>query len=281
MRLRPFLRRFRADFFIVARFVAATGVVTGLLVGAAWGGYTQVWPAMVSHSYFRLRSVKVFCDSPAEQPTALAARAGLYDGTSLWDIDPGAARRGLASVPWVRDARIFRLFPDQVAVEVFRRDPVALTVVEGTTYMIDREGVVYREGDQAPNLDLPLLTGWNDAAEQADRVARLRAEMGLAQAIERAGVSISQVHVDADGTFWVYPDGRQVRVALGLEPKAQLAARRLSALWSTLPMSEDLREIDLSYPDRVVLRTAAGRVRGVISAMVGAREGAVEVSGRG
>jgi len=287
MRLRPFLRRFRADLFSVARYVAATGVVTGLVVGAAWGLYGEAWPAMVGHSYFRLRAVKVVCDSPAEQPSELAARAGLYDGTSLWEIDPGQARNALASLPWVRDARIFRLFPDEVSVEVFRRDPVALTVVDGTTYLIDGEGVVYREGDEAPNVDLPYLTGWADTPSQPDRVALLRSEMRLADQIEKkAGIEISQVHVDEHGTFRVYPDGRRLVIVLGNAPQADVIARRLSMLWSTLPLSDDLREIDLSYADRAVLRTTAGRARGVISAMLRSprnddRKGAVEVSGRG
>lgn len=286
MRLRPFLRRFRADFFIVARYVAATGIVTGLVAGAAWGVYAEAWPAMIAHSYFRLRAVKVVCDSPAEQPSDLAARAGLYDGTSLWEIDPGQARNALASLPWVRDARIFRLFPDEVAVEVFRRDPVALTVIDGTTYLIDREGVVYREGDETPNLDLPYLTGWAHAPSQPDRIALLRSEMKLADELGRVEIPVSQVHVDADGTFRVYPDDRRVVVVLGRAPQADVVARRLSMLWKSLPMSEDLREIDLSYADRAVLRAAAGRARGVISAMSGAprsdkRKGAVEVSGRG
>jgi len=281
MRLRPFLRRFRADFFIVARYVAATGILTGLVAGAAWGAYAEVWPAMAAHAYFRLRSVKVLCDSPAEQPAVLAARAGLYDGTSLWEIDPGQARQALASMPWVRDARIFRLFPDQVSLEVFRRDPVALTVVGGATYLVDGEGVVYREGDQVPSADLPYLTGWSAVADHADRVALLRTELNLVREIERSGIVVSQLHVDSAGVFRVYPDGRRIVVVLGGEAQAETAARRLSQVWATLPPSEDLREIDLSYADRAVLRTAAGRSVGVISAMLGARKGAVEVNGRG
>jgi hypothetical protein len=145
---------------------------------------------------------------------------------------------------------------------------------------------VYREGDEAPNLDLPYLTGWADAPTQPDRVELLRSEMQIVDELESVKIPVSQVHVDANGIFRVYPDDRHLVIVLGPAPQADVIARRLSTLWNSLPMSEDLREIDLSYADRAVLRTAAGRARGVISAMLGApaddvRKGAVEVSGRG
>ena len=176
MRLRPFLRRFRADFFIVARYVAATGIITGLVAGAAWGVYAEAWPAMVAHSYFRLRAVKVVCDSPAERPSDLAARAGLYDGTSLWEIDPGQARNALASLPWVRTRASFvALFPDEVSVEVFRRDPVALTVSARRPISSTAKACVYRGGKRSPDFGSSVpdrLGGCSDAARSCCAAAR-------------------------------------------------------------------------------------------------------------
>jgi cell division septal protein FtsQ len=273
MRLRPFLRRFRSDFLGWLRFTAVTVVVTGLVAGAAWGAYAEVWPAMVAHSYFRLRSVKVSCDSAAAEPASLAAHAGLYDGTSLWEIDPRHARSALASVPWVRDARIFRRFPDQVAVEVFRREAVAATVGEQGPFLIDAHGVVYREGEEVPHADLPYLTGWSAAVAHADRAARLRTSMRVLEAVQAVGIAVSEVHVDEAGTFRVYPDARRVVVTLGREPDPDALAERLAAVWSAVPDSEDLREIDLSYADRAVVRTAAGRAKAVIAAMAGTPSG--------
>src|SRR5262245_4717265 len=130
MRLRPFFRRFRSDFFVWAKVVVVVAGAVAIVGGGVWAAYAEAWPAVVAHSYFRLRSVKVACDSRAAEPSALAARAGLYDGTSLWQIDPEHGREALASVPWVRDARVERRFPDEVSVQVFRREAVAATVTK-------------------------------------------------------------------------------------------------------------------------------------------------------
>ena len=283
MRLRPFLRRFRSDVLSWTRFVVVTSVVTGLVAGGGYGAYTELWPAIIEHSYFQLRTVKVICDSAAAQPIALAARAGLYDGTSLWQIDVHKARRELASFSWVRDARIRRLFPDKVSVEVYRREPVAATVGADGPYLIDDKGIVYREEGLVPYADLPYLTGWADAPTQAERVERLRMAMSLMQAAERRGIQISQVHVEADGAFWLYPDALAVAVRAGREPRAATIADRLRAVLAALPTDRvDIREIDLSYRDRAVLRAADGRARSLISTFSNKRlDGAWETRTRG
>jgi cell division protein FtsQ len=270
MRLRPFFRRFRSDFFLWARFVVVTALITGVVGGAGWAVYAELWPAMVAHSYFQLRSVRVVCDSAAGDPAALAARAGLYDGTSLWQIDPEDGRSALASMPWVREARIERRFPDQVSVQVYRRDAVAATVTEDGPFLIDRDGVVYREGSSVPYVDLPYLTGWSDTETRASRVTRLRAQLALMRAVEAAGIAVSQVDVDVGGVFRLYPQDRRLVVVLGRTPQVETLVARLQTVWKALPKKgEDVREIDLSYGDRAVLRTVRGRVGAVISAMVG------------
>jgi len=245
-----------------------TGVITGLVAGAAWGAYSEVRPAIMAHDYFRLRSIKVVCDSAAAEPATLAARAGLYDGTSLWEIDTNEAKRALASVPWVRDARIFRRFPDEVAVEVFRRDPVGITLAGGVPYLIDRDGVVYREGNAMPHLDLPYLTGWEQAPTREDGIARLRMSMSIVDAVQAAGISISQVNVDPGGDYRLYPDGLRIAVVLGSRPHAATIAKRLAALWPALGTdAADVREIDFTYADRAIVRTNAGRTAKVSAAL--------------
>jgi len=273
MRLRPFFRRFRSEIFGWLKVAVVTGVAVAIVVGGVWGAYAEAWPAMVAHSYFRLRSVKVSCDSRAAEPSALAARAGLYDGTSLWQIDPEHGREALAAVPWVREARVERRFPDEVSVEVLRREAVAATVTKEGTYLVDGDGVIYREGDTVPYVDLPYLTGWDRSESRGERVSRLRAQMAIVRAVENAGIAVSQLDVDAAGIFRLYPEAPSVAVVLGPSPRASSIAQRLQTVWKALPeRAEDLREIDLSYSDRAVLRTQPGRASSVISAMAGAND---------
>ena len=86
MRLRPFLRRFRSQ--IASRgpsvMLAVAGVCT--VAGAAHASVNWAWPAIVGHPYFRLDTVRVKCDTDSTSAEVIAARAGLFAGTSVWEV---------------------------------------------------------------------------------------------------------------------------------------------------------------------------------------------------
>jgi len=246
---------------------------------SAYGAYLRVWPAVSGHSYFRLRSVKVRCDSKVAEPAMLASRAGLFEGTSVWDIDVERAETALASAPWVANVRVSRRFPGQVSVEVYRREPVAATVGEDGPYLIDGEGVIYREEGRMPFVDLPYLTGWDVPSERSARVARLRRSLAVVEAAARSDVRVSQVDIDENGVYWVYPEAVRVSVRLGDAPQPDEQLPRLAAVMTAVSRGTDaMTELDLEYPDRAVLRVAKGQVRGVIAAVAG---GATHADGGG
>jgi len=227
------------------------------------------WPAIRQHPYFRLRSVKITCDSAYVEPAVLASRAGLYDGTSLWDVDVDSARAALEAAPWVREARVERRFPDHVSVEVYRREPIAATLASDGPYLIGQDGVVYREEKRQRYSDLPdvpYLTGWERATSHGESVVRLRAAIALLRAAKSAGIVVSQVDVGEDGTLWLFPEAPQVAVRFGREAHRAREMARLRTVLATLPReTDDLEEIDLTYADRAVVRVRDGRVNSVLS----------------
>ncbi len=274
MRFRPILRKFRTDVASWSRLAVISLVCTAAVAASAYGAYLRIWPAVANHSYFRLRSVKVRCDSAAAKPAELASIAGLFEGTSVWNVDVERAESALASAPWVSDARVSRHFPGQVSVEVYRREPVAATVDENGSYLIDGEGVIYREAGQAPFADLPYLTGWNAAAERSARVALLRRSLAIIDAAALSGVRVSQVHIDSEGVYWVYPEAVRVSVRLGASPDPRQQLPRLASVMTALARSTDeMGELDLEYPDRAILRVSSGKLKQVIASVAGGASG--------
>ncbi len=267
--MKLWLRWTKSDFLPRLRVPLIGVFAVASLAAAAYAGSTVIWPAIVSHPYFRLRSVKVVCDSRGVEPVVLASRAGLYDGTSLWQIDGGHAERAIEEAGWVRSARIERRFPTEVRLEVLRRRPIAATVADGGVFLVDEEGVVFREEGKPSYPDLPYLTGWNLVPDRGERIERLSTEIALLRTLEApAGYRVSQIDVTADGVYSLYLDGLQVPIRLGLRPQAERVARRLGLLLPALPAGgTDLREVDLSYRDRAVVRVTRGRVGNVLSAL--------------
>jgi cell division protein FtsQ len=269
LRLRPFLRRFRTDLVHWTPTVSIVALVIAAVTGLAYGTCVYAWPAIRTHPYFRLRSVKITCDSAYVKPSVLASRAGLYDGTSLWDVDVDSARAALEAAPWVREARVERHFPDHVSLQVYRRQPIAATMASDGPYLIGDDGVVYREERPQRYSDLPdvpYLTGWERAASHGDSVVRLRSAMALLRAATSAGITVSQVDVGDDGTLWLFPETPRVAVRFGRDADLTRAMVRLQTVLATLPReTHDLEEIDLTYADRAVVRVKDGRVHSVLS----------------
>lgn len=259
MRLRPLLRKFRSE---LASWMRGAFLSAAVLGGGAWAlhsAYFRVWPAIVSHPYFNLEAVRVRCDTDAVGPEKLAARAGLYAGTSLWELDTAAAEQALEQPRWVRDAHVRRHFPDRVIVEVEERKPVAATPVNDALFLIDETGVIFTPEGRREYPDVPYLTGWQAAGDEAERTMRLRMLLRIARAAEDAGIEVSQVDVDRNEVYWLFPERRRVSVRLGEGGDAERKLPRLRVALAKLPEAGvAVTEIDASFRDRVVLRTWKG-----------------------
>jgi cell division septal protein FtsQ len=270
MRLRPFLRKFKNGLSGSGRLLLMTTAVVLATVGVAYASYMHAWPSVVGHPYFRLKTVRVTCDTDTASAQSLASRAGLYAGTSLWDLDVGAASARLEEADWVRSAEVMRRFPDRVTVEVKRRLPVAATLSASVPYLIDGSGVVYREEGPLRHPDLPYVTGWNDLGSRSAQVTALYRALGILEALRVEGVRVSELHVDRDRNYWLYPDARAVTVKLR---DAEDPVRQAKTLRMTLERLPDapgvVREVDLSFPDRAIVRTEKGGRDRVLSMLAG------------
>ena len=274
MTLRPLARKLKSSLTAWSRTVVVVGLALG---GGAWllhAAAFRVWPAVVDHPYFRLTSIHVRCDTDALTPHAIAAKAGLYAGSSLWKIDVAAAEAALEAPDWVEDAIVRRHFPNRVSVEVKERRPVAAAPAPGGPYLVDASGIVYRPPGAREHPDVPYLTGWQTAPDDIERTKRLRALLDIARTAEERGVRLSQVEIDRHGDTWVYPDGRRIPVRLGKSVDAGKAFARLRTTLAKVPEgSTAVRELDASYPDRIVLRTWSGGYATLVAELSGKSEG--------
>jgi cell division protein FtsQ len=282
MRLRPFLRKLRSNAAGWTRLVALAVAVVVAVAGGAYGSYRHAWPSVVAHPYFRLKSVRVTCDTHTASAESLASRAGLYEGTSLWTVDPAEAASRLEAEPWVRDVRVERRFPDHVSVSVSRRTPVAATISDQGPFLIDQNGVVYREEGPLRYPDVPYVTGWHELGSRSAQITTLKHLLDLLEAVEGEGVRVSELHVDGDGEFWVYPDGRSFAVRVGEFEEPGEKARTLRRTLAQLPEdTQSIDEIDLSYPDRAILRTRSGSMDRVLAMLAGRESEADGIGGTG
>ena len=92
----------------------------------------------------------------------LMRRLELKNGTPLFALDPKAIREKLERIPCVESARVHRIPPDTLSVELTERIPRALLGAPGSLLVADENAVVMTRREslaEGGKLALPVITG--------------------------------------------------------------------------------------------------------------------------
>ena len=99
---------------------------------------------------------------------------GMRDGVSIFAFDTASARDRLLQNGWIREARVMRLLPATLVVELEERTPFAIWREGGESVAIDAQGRVLgkAEADKFPLL--PVVSGPGAASPAKDIVEQIR-----------------------------------------------------------------------------------------------------------
>lgn len=142
-------------------------------------------------------------------------------GRSLYMLPIRERRLQLLGNPWIAEASVTRVWPNQVRVEVKEREPVAWVRIpgpEGTKEpaLIDVEGNILRL-QQPGEFQLPVLTGVGMQQDEAERKIRVHRFVKLLQDAGPLAEKISEVDATDPGNLKVMQDenGRVVMLYIG------------------------------------------------------------------
>jgi cell division protein FtsQ len=91
--------------------------------------------------------------------TEIAEALGSHEGLSIFAFDTAAARERLKANGWIEEARVMRLLPSALIVELEERKPYALWREGGKIAGIDAEGRALALTSPAEFPDLPIVSG--------------------------------------------------------------------------------------------------------------------------
>ena len=131
--------------------IAGVGLALGLAAGTLWlrtAGYVEMaglqiqnWTnAVIRTTGLTVREVYVVGRNEVDRSTVLRALA-VKRGDSMFSVDPASARQRLVALGWIKNAKVYRRFPDIVEVHLEERRPLAIWQRKGRLVLIDRNGV--------------------------------------------------------------------------------------------------------------------------------------------
>lgn len=197
-----------------------------------------------------LKLDKVYIEGESPEATAAIQRAvQLNAGQAMTSIDLNAVRERVEAVGWVKSARIVRLLPNTLIIDVTEHDRLAVWQVAGQAWVIDGHGKVIPGADAGRYPNLPLVVG-KGAEQAAAEVLPLIAQRPRLQTRLEALVRVDERRWDLrlkDGSLIQLPATNQDAALIQLDEMDQ--RRRLLEL--------GFARIDLRTPEEVAVRPSA------------------------
>lgn len=242
----------------LAMAAAGLAILVGLTV-LFTGGRAQALAAAALHGLdLRLARggvalARVHIEGATPEATPAIRRAiGLRRGAPLAGLDLIALKRRIEAVGWVRQARVVRLFPDTLVIEVAERDRLAVWQHSGVLTLIDATGRPIPEANARSFARMPLVVGEGAAQAAPAVIVQARARPRLYARLE--------AFVRVDGRRWDLrlKDGSLVQLPAYGQDKALAQLDRLDARARLLDLG--FERIDLRDPSAPAVRLRARAV---------------------
>ena len=189
---------------------------------------------VVHQPYFDIHHIEVTGDTSFTNVGALEKTLWekLNGNYFFADLDP--MRAAVEEVPWVASAKVERLWPDTIRVEIEKRRPIAIW---GGTRLISDRGEIFA----LKNLDTPEAQGL-PSFSGPDAMAHEVVEMygPLSVTVEKLGAKIRDLSVTDRGSWSVVIEGGDIpstKIELGRNTRDSRVQDRLNWLPRTIRKS--------------------------------------------
>jgi len=183
-------------------------------------------------------------------------------GRSVFLMPIAERRRRLLAVDWVEDAAIARIWPNQVAVRIRERRPVAFVNLPpprgrgARVLLIDAEGVLLDPPAQS-HFTFPVLAGVTEEQTEPERRQRVHAMLRLLDELGALSKGISEVNAAAPENLIIITrvEGRAVELVMGNQNFSARMQNFLDHYPEIRRRSGNTTAFDLRLDDRITAGT--------------------------
>lgn len=212
--------------------------------------------------FFKIRKIEVRGNLVYDSASIIDA-SGVHTGDNLLFVNKTAvAGRISTRLPYVREVRVTRLLPGTVQLDVAETDaPFGVATDDGSMWLLDSEGKVLEQADDASPDDLPMLLGFTiqdpkpgKPASSEEGSASLEAAVSVMTALRGTGLLPQIAAIDVAKPYDVvlqYAD--RFKIWLGGTDQLDYKLQYLTAVLEQLD-SYQTGTIDLTFDEEKVAR---------------------------
>jgi cell division protein FtsQ len=235
------------------RTVVMTFSIVLVVVGAALSARV-----ILSSGYFDVTEVRVDYTNRVDADE-IVGLSDIHYGASIFSLDLDLIGRKIEENPWVAEANVLRVFPDQILIQVTERIPIAIINLD-YLYYLDEGGEVFKVLSSGDSLDFPVITGVTrdevvDASGVPESLGEALVLLRMLQAGDEVSLEdISEVHCSSHEGLTAYTLRRGVPIRFGRGGLA-IKLSNLERIYAEIEKKlHGLKSIDLNVEDRVIVR---------------------------
>lgn len=225
------------------------------IVGVSVASISMTWAAYSTVVFLRtsprldVQKLKITDLKRVREEDVLAV-SGHVVGMNILRADLDEVRDRVEELPWVRHAIVSRILPDEVAIRVVERVPVALARIRGEIFQVDEDAAILAP-DTASMSSFPVLDGLrpNDADNNVLKVATYQSVVeGLGQS------ELSEVHISDKHEVSVIPVSDPIKVSLGTDDFRTRWLRYLQLKSQIREQYPQAAVVDLRFRNQIIIR---------------------------
>jgi len=201
--------------------------------------------ALANSAGFRITTVAINGRKQLSHDEVLLI-GGVNGRSSLLFLDAAAVREKLKANPWISEATVLKLYPDQLRIDIVERLAFALWQRDGRLSVISDDGAVLEPYVSRRFISLPLVVGKGAQTRARDFLALL-ARYPRVNAVTRAAILVGERRWNLR-----LKDGLDIRLP---ENDVADALATLSTLDKEDHLfSRDIVAVDMRLPDRLTVQ---------------------------
>lgn len=225
--------------------------------------FVAVWLRLDPAGWFRLESIEVAA------PTAHLSVENITDlsqapmGSPLMALELDVIKARMERHPWVRTVGLRRVLPGTLYIHVEEHEPAARIHLP-ETYLVSREGVIFKKAGPEEGADLPQITGLQ--GEKSGITPRLRKQvresLALINLLDRSGAldnyGLRAVEWQADRRLALITKQDGLAIELGTPPWQEKIDRLIQVLPHLTRNGQSPSKVMLDQSDGVIVRYGEG-----------------------
>ncbi|MNZ80313.1 Cell division protein FtsQ [compost metagenome] len=211
-----------------------------LLLGLGFGAY-ELGQRVLPYADQPIAKVSVQGDLHYVSRAAVAQRVAPFIQASFFSVDLASMRSELEQMPWIAEAEVRRVWPDQVLIRLEEQLPVARW---GDEALLNNQGAAFAPGELTGYEHLPKLWGPQRAQQQVMQQYQM-----LSQLLRPLDFTVARLELRERGS-WYLTTGEGLELLLGRDHVVEKMRRFVSVYAKALKEhNTNIARVDLRYPN--------------------------------